>query len=154
MAFSERMRPVTISSPAPSTEAESDARFFAEVEAATHPGEQFNHRAHVRLAWLCLRESSFEAGLTRIRALIVHYATSLGAAGKYHETQTRAWALAVWHALQQTPKAETFTAFVEAHPELLDSKLLSRHYRPETLQSPTAKETWVPPDMEPLPEPR
>lgn len=154
MASSERMRPVSISSPTPSTESESDARFLAEVEAATHPGEQFNHRAHVRLAWLCLRESPFEAGLQRIRELIRHYATSLGAAGKYHETQTRAWALAVWNALQQPPRAETFTAFTEAHPELLDSKLLARHYRPETLQSPAAKETWVAPDREPLPEPR
>jgi hypothetical protein len=136
-----------------SAELLSDADFLAAVEAATHPGEQFGHRAHVRLAWLCLRAHGFEAGLERIRILIREYATALGATGKYHETMTRAWALLVWDALRAAPEARTFQALVTARPELLDAKLLARHYTEATLGSAAAKEGWVPPDVAPLPEP-
>jgi hypothetical protein len=41
--------------------------------------------------------------------------------------------------------------FLAAHPGLLDSRMLGRHYRQETLSSPLAKASWVPPDLEPLP---
>jgi hypothetical protein len=131
----------------------SDQDFLAAVESATHPGEEFGHRAHLRLAWLCLREQQgLEAGLERIRTLIQNYATALGAPGKYHETMTRAWAERVWSAARRTPGAGTFDALMEAHPELLDSRSLSTHYSEALLHSPEAKANWVPPDLRPLPE--
>jgi hypothetical protein len=129
----------------------SDAEFLAAVEAATYPGADFRHRAHVRLAWLCLREHGFEAGLERVRGLIQRYAAALGATGKYHETLTRAWAELVRAGLEAAPGAASFEAFLEARPELCDSRLLERYYRQETLASPAAKEGWVPPDKSPLP---
>lgn len=149
MAFSEAMRPVSRSE----RQEQSDEDFLASVENATHPGEAFNHRAHLRLAWLCLREQqSLEAGLGRIRELIQSYATALGAPGKYHETVTRAWAVLVWSAARQTPRAGTFEALLEAHPELRDARRLSSHYTEARLHSPEAKASWVPPDVRPLPE--
>lgn len=141
------MRPVSLSA-----KTQSDEDFLAAVEAATHPGEAFNHRAHLRLAWLCLREQGgLDAGLSRIRERIQHYATALGAPGKYHETVTRAWAELVWTATRKTPGARTFEALLEAHPELLDSRRLSNHYTEAALHSPEAKASWVPPDIKPLP---
>lgn len=134
-----------------STEELSDAEFLAAVEAATYPGEKFGHRGHLRLGWLCLREHGFEAGLERIRAMVRHYATTLGAAEKFHETMTRAWAERMQAALAETPGSGTFDAFLAAHPELLDSGMMGRHYKKETLSSPEAKVGWVPPDLEPLP---
>jgi hypothetical protein len=128
----------------------SDAEFVAAVEGATFPGAAFNHRAHVRLAWCYLRARGSEQGLERLRDTIRRYATALGAPGKFHETMTRAWALCVQGALESTPEAATFEALVAAHPELLDSRLLARHYREETLGSAAARETWVPPDLTPL----
>ena len=132
----------------------SDAEFLAAVEAATYPGDRFGHRAHLRLGWLCLRAHGLEAGLERIRTLVQRYATALGAAGKFHETMTRAWAERMQVALDETPGLGSFDAFLEAHPELLDARLLGRHYRKETLDSPVAKASWVPPDLEPLPRRR
>ncbi|XXF77983.1 hypothetical protein P2318_33795 [Myxococcaceae bacterium GXIMD 01537] len=134
-----------------SAEALSDAEFLAAVEAATHPGEQFGHVAHVRLAWLCLKAHGFEAGLARVRQLIREYATALGAPGKFHETLTRGWALLVWGAMRASPGARTFHALLEAHPELKDARLLLRHYSEPRLQSPEAKSGWVEPDVAPLP---
>ena len=137
-----------------STGEPSDAEFLAAVEAATYPGDRFGHRAHLRLGWLCLRAHGFEVGLERIRTLVQRYATALGAAGKFHETMTRAWAERMQVALDETPGLGSFDVFLEAHPELLDSRLLGRHYRKETLDSPLAKAGWVPPDLEPLPRRR
>ncbi|QSQ21655.1 hypothetical protein JY651_41900 [Pyxidicoccus parkwayensis] len=129
----------------------TDADFLAAVEAATYPGADFRHRAHVRLAWLCLREHGFESGLERVRTLIQRYAAALGATGKYHETLTRAWAELVQVGLEAAPGHTSFDAFLDARPELTDSRLLDRHYRKETLDSPEARAGWVPPDVAPLP---
>ncbi|NMO20467.1 hypothetical protein HPC49_24470 [Pyxidicoccus fallax] len=132
----------------------TDADFLAAIEAATYPGADFRHRAHVRLAWLCLREHGFEAGLERVRGLIQRYAAALGATGKYHETLTRAWVELVWVALGAAPDVTPFDAFLEVRPELDDARLLERHYRKETLDSAEARTGWVPPDVSPLPSPR
>ncbi|MBN1209762.1 MAG: hypothetical protein JXB05_33240 [Myxococcaceae bacterium] len=132
----------------------SDEEFLAAVEAATYPGEKFGHRGHLRLAWLCLKAHGFEAGLERVRALLLHYATVLGAPEKFHETMTRAWAERMQAALDERPALGSFEAFLAAHPELLDARMLGRHYRKETLDSPVAKAGWVPPDLEPLPQRR
>jgi hypothetical protein len=133
-----------------STGALSDEEFQQAVAEGTYPGEQFGHRAHLRLGWLCLRAHGFEGGLERMRVLLRNYATALGAAEKFHETVTRAWAERMQVALDETPEPGSFEVFLAAHPELLDSKLLERHYRKETLDSPAAKAGWVPPDLEPL----
>ena len=129
----------------------ADEEFLEAVEATTWPGERFGHREHVRLAWLYLRGHGWEEGTRRIRETIRRYATALGAPGKYHETLTRAWCACVQGALEETPGLEAFDAFVEAHAELLDGRLLERHYRKETLGTAAAKEGWVEPDLEPLP---
>ncbi|MCY1018451.1 hypothetical protein [Pyxidicoccus sp. MSG2] len=128
----------------------TDADFLAAVEAATFPGADFRHREHVRLAWLCLREHGFESGLERVRGLIQRYAAALGATGKYHETLTRAWAELVQVGLDAAPGLTSFEAFLEARPELTDSRLLDRHYRKETLDSQAARAGWVAPDVAPL----
>ena len=132
-------------------ETAGDDEFLTAVERAEWPGERFGHREHVRLAWLYLRRHGPEEGYTRIRGTIQRYATALGAAGKYHETVTRAWSAHVYRALRETPELEPFTAFQEAHPGLRDGKLLERHYRKETLESEAARREWVAPDVSPLP---
>ncbi|MBU8900752.1 hypothetical protein DRW03_35715 [Corallococcus sp. H22C18031201] len=129
----------------------TDAAFVAAVESATYPGAAFRHREHVRLAWLCLRAEGFVAGLERLRVLIRGFATANGAPGKFHETQTRAWAELVQAALDRAPRVDSFDDFLALHTELADSRRLVRHYRPETLGSERARDTWCPPDLEPLP---
>jgi len=128
-----------------------DETFLAAVEEAAWPGECFGHREHVRLAWMYLRRHGLEAGSARIRDTIQRYATALGAPGKYHETLTWAWCVYVDHALRGPSRCETFPAFLEANPELLDSRLLARHYQRETLDAPEARRERMAPDLAPLP---
>lgn len=134
-----------------SPETASDEEFLGAVESATWPGERFGHREHVRLGWLYLRRHGPAEGYTHIQRTIQRYATSLGAAGKYHETVTRAWSAHVYEALRETPGLEPFETFMKAHPELLNGGLLERHYRKETLDSEEARREWVEPDISPLP---
>jgi hypothetical protein len=129
----------------------SDGEFLQAVETAVWPGTHFGHREHLRLAWLYLKRHGPVAGYARIQDTIRRYATALGAAGKYHETVTWAWSAYVHQALERTPELEPFSAFLEAHPELLDGTLLVRHYRKETLASEAARQAWVAPDVSPLP---
>ena len=128
-----------------------DETFLAAVEATTWPGERFGHREHVWLAWLYLGRHGLEQGSARLRESIQRYATALGAPGKYHETLTWAWSVYVDHALRGPPRCATFPAFLEAHPHLLDGRLLARHYRRETLETPEARRERLAPDLEPLP---
>ncbi|WP_141331155.1 hypothetical protein [Myxococcus sp. AB025B] len=131
-----------------------DAAFVAAVASATYPGERFGHREHLRLAWCCLREEQgFDGGLRRVRALIQNYAAALGATGKYHETLTRAWMELVHVAMEYTPGARSFEQLLEAHPHLMDAKLLARHYQKQTLDSAEARTAWVAPDVTPLRSP-
>lgn len=129
----------------------SDAEYLAAISVAKFPGGKFNHRGHVRMAWICLKDQSFEAGMERIRATVKGFATLLGVPEKYNETVTRAWAECVQAALEQTPGIDSFDAFLAAHPELLSPGLLEQYYRKETLDSPAAKQGWVLPDLRPLP---
>lgn len=129
----------------------SDAEFMAAISVAKFPGGKFGHRGHVRMAWICLKDKSFEEGMEQIRSTVKGFATILGVPEKYNETVTRAWAECVHAALEQTSGLDSFDAFLAAHPELLNPGLLDRHYRKQTLESPAAKAAWVPPDLAPLP---
>lgn len=125
----------------------SDDDFLADFEACTLPEAEFDHRGHVRLAFILLRRRGFEQGIAGLRAGIRAYATSLGAPDKYHETITVAFAALVHEALEldagRGEDTSSFEGFVGRHPHLLDKHILLRHYTPEVLASDHAKRCFV-----------
>jgi hypothetical protein len=125
----------------------SDEEFLTRFEA--HELDEFTHRDHLRLAFAYARRGGLEAavdGARRIRG----FADAQGAAGKYHDTMTVAWARVVGRlAIDSEPLA--FAAFLDAHPELLHRDLLSAHYTRERLFSDGARASFVEPDVIPLP---
>jgi hypothetical protein len=54
-------------------------------------------------------------------------------------------------ALVETPEGKTFDQFMAAQPDLSDKNLLAKYYSNELLQSASAREAWVEPDLQPLP---
>lgn len=128
----------------------TDAEFLRAFEDCTLPGASFHHREHVRLAWLCVRESGEAGAETRIAEGIRRYAESLGATAKYHHTLTLFWVRVCASALRATPGLETFDEFAAAHPHLLDKALVDRHYSAARLASPAAREDFLAPDLAPL----
>jgi hypothetical protein len=45
-----------------------------------------------------------------------------------------------------------FEKFLTAHPQLKDANLLGRYYSKELLETAAAREAWVEPDLQPLPD--
>ena len=127
------------------TTAVLDDRTFVEAfDACTLPSELFDHREHVRLAWIYLREQPLLEALPRFITSLKRYAGSLGASGKYHETITYAFMFLIHERMQRGP-AETFEDFASANAEVF-GPILQRYYHAETLGTDLARATFVMPD--------
>ncbi len=129
----------------------NDSEFLQAFEQCALPHHDFPHRAHVRLAWLYVRENGWEKGTAKIRAGIQKFAQTYGVLPKYHETITLFWAHLIYRAIACSPEINDFAAFAVQYPALLDAKLLAQFYSPELLKSDAARAMWVEPDLKPLP---
>lgn len=117
-----------------------------DFEAGTIDNTSFGHPEHVRVIWSLVHAygtlqavQRFEAGLKRITAAAGH-------PEKYHTTITYAFAFLVAERIAgQGPLS--WHDFVDANPDLLDwpSTALARMYPDNTLQSTTARRTFVMP---------
>lgn len=121
-----------------------DREFVAQFEACTLPPSHFDHRNHVRLAWILLGQLPLLDALARFRTSLQRYATSLGASAKYHETITFAFLFLI-HERMQSETFATFDEFADANPDLF-GPVLSRYYSKETLGSELARRVFVLPD--------
>lgn len=130
----------------------SDSEVVRQLEALTLPAAQFDHRTHVRVAWWYLRHDNRDAAVDRFRQSVKAFATSLGAAEKYHETITVAYMLLIADRSAQTPDL-CWEEFFARWPELFAQTppLLSIHYSRALLESSQARHTFVLPDLCPLP---
>jgi hypothetical protein len=130
----------------------SDTDFRAAFEAGAIAPGAFDHRAHVRLAYVYLAGHDTAAATTQMRTALQAFIRQHGIPeSKYHETLTRAWILAVRHFMKRTPAAASADAFIAANPELLDSKIMLTHYSTALLFSPEARAGFVEPDASPIP---
>ena len=121
-----------------------DRDFVEAFESCTLPPDQFPHRAHVRLAWLYLRDGSLLEALTRFVEGLKRYAASLGATAKYHETVTWAYMFLIHERMEREP-CESFEEFASANEDLFNG-ILEKYYRRETLASEHARRAFVMPD--------
>ena len=119
-----------------------DAEFLAALEDANLPPASFRHAGHLRAAYLYLTQSGFEGAITRMRAALIRYATAQGRPGLYHETVTLAF-LALVNERLHSGGAPDWESFAAGNCDLFDKRILSRYYRPDTLDSPLAREVFV-----------
>ena len=129
-----------------------DQTFRVEFESCDFPPEEFNHRGHLRLAYIYLAEHDTETAYHLMRDAIHKFIKHHGAdISKYHDTITRAWILAVRHFMEKTSSAESANSFIDQNPEMLDSKIMMTHYSTELLFSDEARTNFVDPDLDPIP---
>lgn len=129
-----------------------DRRFLEDFEAGRYPPERFDHRAHVKLAYVYLAESDTETATSRLRRALLAFLGLHGLdASKYHATMTAAWILAVRHFMHVSAPAACADAFIEANPTLLDSRIMLSHYSADLLFSKEARAHWVEPDLAEIP---
>ncbi|HKV60556.1 MAG TPA: hypothetical protein VJO16_01470 [Candidatus Acidoferrum sp.] len=130
----------------------SDEEFLRSFEDLSFPADLFHHREHIRVAWLYLKASDATHASERMSEGIRRFANHHGATQKYHHTLTLAWMRLVAAAVVETQESFAFEQFLAAHPELTDTKFLDKFYSKELLQSAAAREGWVEPDLQPLPD--
>lgn len=135
--------------------AEDDNEFARAFEACTVAAQDFDHTAHLRLAYIYLCGESPAMANQRMKTALLQFLNHLGAGPhKFHETMTRAWVDAVQHFMDSTPACTSFAQFIARNPVLRDSKIMLSHYSAERLFSDTARQQFVRPDRQPIPPPR
>ena len=131
---------------------QEDRDFQSAFEACTVTPVQFNHAAHVRLAYVYLVESDVESAVQRMREALLNFLEHNGIPrSKFHETITRAWVLAVRHFMNGSTSTSA-AAFIAKNQELLDRKIMLTHYSAHVLFSPDARTSFVEPDLDPIPQ--
>jgi len=130
-----------------------DDKFKQQVEGCSIAVSEFNHRAHVRLAYIYLVKNSTDSSNHLMRETInklLKY-NNIEPSVKYHETLTKAWLLAVSHYMQNTESSFSADDFINENPQLLDNELIMRHYSKQRLYSDNARNKYMEPDLAPIP---
>ena len=132
-----------------------DQGFKSKVESCQFPVSKFDHRAHLRLAYVYLVENNPEKAVELMRdaltGLLKH--AGIDPSVKYHETLTEAWILAVHHFMNKTDSSQSADEFIDCNVVMLDSKIMMTHYSAEVLFSEKARSKFVEPNLDPIPQP-
>lgn len=127
-----------------------DDELLQKFEDTSLPLASFRHEAHVRIAYLYLRQYPVLDVLARFPANLKKFAAHHGQAGLYHQTITWAHLFLIRERLasDQTDASTTWAGFKQRNPDLLDrnNPILAKYYAKETLASPAAREHFVMPD--------
>lgn len=114
------------------------------------PGE-FDHEAHIYVAWSYLKRFDLLASIDRYRSVLKRLTRKFGVPDKYHETITWFFLIGVaeratgeaaldWHSF----KAQNADLFVR------NPSVIRRFYSDTRLNSDAARKTFVLPDLSPL----
>jgi hypothetical protein len=134
----------------------SDDEFLQQFETQTLPLEQWNHRAHLKVACLYLSSWPFDEALVLmckgIRAYNAAKQILDTPTGGYHETMTQAWLHLVHVTLCELGPMENTDQFLDAQSQLLSKRALLFFYSRDRIMSAEAKREFVPPDLAPFPQ--
>lgn len=107
----------------------------------------FDHRNHLRLGWLYLQELPPAVAIEKFTSGLRRFTRHVGATAKYNETISWFYMLLIAERQQKKP-SNTFDEFAAFNPDLLapGAPLLKHAYKPETLGSEQARQTFMLPD--------
>lgn len=130
----------------------TDEEFLIAFESARLSPPAFDHRAHLRAAWLMLRSYSLEEAVHNTCHGIERLATRFGAREKFHRSVSEAIVRLMSRAIADH-SSQSFDEFLRANPWLLGDirAVLAEYYSSSQLYSERAKQHFVPPDLKPLP---
>jgi hypothetical protein len=136
----------------------NDHEFLQKFEDCSLPFAEWTHRAHIKVAYLYLRDNDYNIALEKMRHGVKAYNAAHDVPESdttgYNETTTCAMmqiiaaTMAAYNAVMPTPGAD---AFCDTHPQLLTKHILRLFYSPECRMKPNAKTQFVRPDLAPLP---
>jgi hypothetical protein len=121
----------------------TDGAFLRALESCKLSESQFGHAAHVRAAYLYLRQNDFAGTLDRIRRAIRNYATHLGRPDRYHETMTVAYVALIQEHIFERGSGGGWEEFARQNSELFKPDLLEQFYSPALLDSEMARKVFL-----------
>jgi hypothetical protein len=121
----------------------TDTEFLQALESCTLPESQFGHAAHVRAAYLYLRQADFVGALDRMRRAVRNFATHHGKPDRYHETITVAYVALIQQHICERGPSDCWESFTRDNPELLDPNLLTQFYSREQIESAIARKIFL-----------
>ena len=123
-------------------------RIFAQFKAATVNPEEFNHEAHMLVAWRDLQEDDLLAAIEKYSDALKTLTRKLGVEGKYHETITWFFMLLI-NQRRIATDASTWTDFRQDNADLFEraGETLNRYYSRELLASERARQHFLLPDQ-------
>jgi hypothetical protein len=134
----------------------TDDEFLIHCENQTYPFSQWNHRAHVKLAYLYLIRDGFESAVEKLRGGITAYNASNNIIDQptsgYHETMTQFWLQIIDVTVREYGAMPSADEFVDSHPQLSQKKNHRLFYSAELFMLPLAKRQFVEPDLTALPK--
>ena len=130
----------------------TDDAFLEAFLACRLPPGAFNHRNHLRVAWIHLQRFPLDEAIARTCAGIAQYAAHLGAPGQYHRTITEALIRLMAHAGASDP-LRSFDEFLAHAPAFSGDcrALVAAYYSSDKLNRPEARLFFLSPDRLPLP---
>lgn len=129
-----------------------DQALQQQTESCDFPAADFNHRAHLRLAYVYLCEGDCDVATQRMKETLLGFLAHNGVdPAKFHETLTRAWVLAVNHFMNKSGGAGSADELIDRFPEMLDTQIMLTHYSAEVLFSEQARTAFLEPDIEAIP---
>lgn len=137
----------------------TDEELQVQFENQTLPFELWNHRMHVRIAYIYSKTVAYPDALAKLREGIKAYniknQVKESRTTGYNETTTVAYLRLVrstMDAYETIFPATDSESFCETHPHLLAKTILRAFYSPERRTLPEAKTRFVEPDLSSLPE--
>jgi hypothetical protein len=129
----------------------SDAEFELQFKTCTLDPTLFTHEAHLRLAWIHIKQYGIERAIEDVNAQLLSFVAHLGATDKFNKTVTIAALHAVNHFMKRSA-ADNFQGFIQEFPRLkTDFKaLMGAHYAFDIFKSDKAKAKYLPPDLLPF----
>ncbi len=127
-----------------------EKEFLKKIEDLSLPADKFNHRGHLWLGWLYIRDNDLGVASQKLNTGIKKFAKSLGAHGKFHYTLTTTFACAIKSRFRNN---ETFDEFLNSNQDFVSEamKIIGTHYSSELLGIDEAKRGLVRPDKKPFP---
>lgn len=126
----------------------SDKELIDQIESCNLDPKLFTHEAHLRLAWLNIKNHGIEKAVELTQTQLKTYVRHLGALDKYNTTLTIAATRAVYHFMLKS-ETESFQDFIKESPRLKTEfkKLLESHYSLDIFSFDKAKQVYIEPDL-------
>jgi hypothetical protein len=124
-----------------------DHDFVFAMENMRFPLAEFDHEAHLRLAWIYFRNKPLAEGMIAFRDTLQRCARHHGVTAKYHETITYIFLIVVHDRMTIHPN-DGWSSFRSRNPSLFNDwrATLAALYSQDVLDSERAKERFMLPE--------